>query len=66
MMSSRNILLTISYDGTEFCGWQRQDNAEGGEAGRTVQGEIEKALEKSIKKRQLFTVPVELTVEFML
>ncbi len=51
MMSSRNILLTISYDGTEFCGWQRQDNAEGGEAGRTVQGEIEKALEKIHKEK---------------
>ncbi len=50
-MSSRNILLTISYDGTEFCGWQRQDNAEGGEAGRTVQGEIEKALEKIHKEK---------------
>ena len=45
-MSSRNILLTISYDGTDFCGWQRQDLAQGGEAERTVQGEIEKALEK--------------------
>ncbi len=46
-MSSRNILLTISYDGTGFCGWQRQDLAQGGgEAERTVQGEIEKALEK--------------------
>ena len=42
----RNILLTISYDGTDFYGWQRQDDAEGGEAGRTVQGEIEKALQK--------------------
>ena len=47
----RNILLTISYDGTDFCGWQRQDNAEGGEAGRTVQGEIEKALEKIHKEK---------------
>jgi len=47
----RNILLTISYDGTDFCGWQRQDNAAtGGEAERTVQGEIEKALEKIHKQ----------------
>ena len=50
-MSSRNILLTISYDGTDFCGWQRQDDAQGGEAGRTVQGEIEKALEKIHKEK---------------
>ena len=47
----RNILLTISYDGTDFCGWQRQDDAAtGGEAERTVQGEVEKALEKIHKE----------------
>ena len=34
----RNIKLIISYDGTDLCGWQIQNN------GRTVQGEIEKAL----------------------
>lgn len=34
----RNILLTIEYDGTNFCGWQRQSNF------RTVQGEVENAL----------------------
>lgn len=43
---NRNILLSISYDGTDFCGWQRQDNETGGEAQRTVQGEVEKALQK--------------------
>ncbi len=42
----RNILLTISYDGTSFCGWQRQDKADNGEPVRTVQGEIENALQK--------------------
>ena len=47
----RNILLTISYDGTDFCGWQRQDDKDGGEANRTVQGEIEKALEKLHKQK---------------
>jgi len=46
----RNILLTISYDGTDFCGWQRQDK-KGVEAERTVQGEIEKALEKLHKQK---------------
>ncbi|NLK46318.1 MAG: tRNA pseudouridine(38-40) synthase TruA [Treponema sp.] len=35
----RNIFLIVSYDGTNFCGWQKQDNQ------RTVQGEIEKVLE---------------------
>ncbi len=45
-MNEKNILLKISYDGTDFCGWQRQDKQTGGEAERTVQGEVEKALEK--------------------
>ncbi len=34
----KNTLLTISYDGTNFSGWQRQPNQ------RTVQGDMEKAL----------------------
>lgn len=34
----RNIKLTIEYDGTNYCGWQVQEN------GPSVQGEIEKAL----------------------
>ena len=41
----RNILLTISYDGTNFCGWQKQDGQ------RTVQGELEKALETVHKSK---------------
>ena len=66
----KNILLTVSYDGTDFCGWQRQDlppapagdgaggaagsAAQGGaraEAFRTVQGELEKALERLCKQK---------------
>lgn len=47
----RNILLKISYDGTDFCGWQRQDDVNGCEAERTVQGEIEKALLKLHKEK---------------
>lgn len=35
-----NILLTISYDGTNYCGWQRQPN------GKTIQGCLEKTLEE--------------------
>ncbi len=41
----RNILLTVSYDGTNFCGWQKQMK-HGKETFRTVQGEVEKALSK--------------------
>jgi len=35
-----NIKMTIEYDGSGFCGWQRQNNQ------RTVQGEVEKLLKK--------------------
>lgn len=34
----RNIKLTIAYDGTDYSGWQRQNNA------TTIQGEIERQL----------------------
>jgi tRNA pseudouridine38-40 synthase len=37
---NRNIKLITAYDGTDFCGWQRQESE------RTVQGIIEQALEK--------------------
>lgn len=50
-----NILLTVSYDGTDFCGWQRQDKSGNGSPVRTVQGEIENALFKMLK------VPVKLS-----
>ncbi|MEO0225517.1 MAG: tRNA pseudouridine(38-40) synthase TruA [candidate division WOR-3 bacterium] len=41
----RNIKITIEYDGTNYAGWQYQPNK------KTIQGEIEKALEKIFKKR---------------
>jgi len=46
---SRNIKLVIAYDGTNYHGWQRQDN------GISIQETIEKALEKMHGK------PVNLT-----
>ncbi|WP_053955676.1 tRNA pseudouridine(38-40) synthase TruA [Inediibacterium massiliense] len=40
----KNVKMIIEYDGTNFYGWQKQKNA------RTVQEEIEKALERILKK----------------
>ena len=41
-MEHKRILLTISYDGTAYSGWQFQEN------GPSIQEEIEKALEKAL------------------
>lgn len=40
----RNIKLLIEYDGTNYVGWQRQEN------GKSVQGEIESALQRVLQK----------------
>lgn len=40
MTEGRTIRLLLSYDGTDFSGWQRQS------ADRSVQGELERALER--------------------
>ncbi len=46
----RTIKLTIEYDGTDFRGWQKQNQGE-----RTVQGEIESAL------TQILQEPISIT-----
>ena len=54
----RNIKLLISYDGTVYSGWQRQGapgSAGQGIARETVQGTIEKALEKIHKEAVALT-----------
>lgn len=38
MSTTRNIKLLIGYDGSDYCGWQRQNN------GPSIQGEIEALL----------------------
>ncbi|MCX7785076.1 MAG: tRNA pseudouridine(38-40) synthase TruA [candidate division WOR-3 bacterium] len=40
-----NVLIEIEYDGTEYAGWQYQPHR------RTIQGEIEKALYKILRKK---------------
>ncbi|HLX11782.1 MAG TPA: tRNA pseudouridine(38-40) synthase TruA [Bacteroidota bacterium] len=40
---TRNIKLTLEYDGTNYVGWQRQAS------GRSIQGEIEKVLEQVLQ-----------------
>ena len=41
-MEQKRILLTVSFDGTAYVGWQFQEN------GPSIQNEIEKALEKAL------------------
>lgn len=43
-MQNKNILLTISYDGTNFFGWQKQDGV------NTIQGHLETALSNLFKQ----------------
>lgn len=43
-MNGKNILLTVAYDGTNYFGWQKQDNV------KTIQGELEKALSNLFKQ----------------
>ena len=42
---TKNFKLVIEYDGSAYCGWQRQKDD------RTVQGEIERALETMTRKK---------------
>lgn len=48
-ISQRNIKLTLEYDGTDWHGWQIQENAP------TVQGELEKAIAAITQERRRVT-----------
>lgn len=39
----KNIKLLIEYDGTNYCGWQRQDNAQ------SIQQKVEEAIERATR-----------------
>ena len=45
-----NYKLLISYDGTNYCGWQNQPQA------KTIQGEIESALKKIFQDKLIYLV----------
>jgi len=46
----RTVKLTLAYDGTDFCGWQKQSQARGAKAGpRSVQECVEAALARMHK-----------------
>jgi tRNA pseudouridine38-40 synthase len=45
----RNIKLTIEYDGTNYCGWQRQNNV------MTIQEKLERAIEEITGEKALIT-----------
>jgi tRNA pseudouridine38-40 synthase len=44
MSTTRNIRLVIGYDGSDYCGWQRQNN------GRSIQGDIETLLARMCRE----------------
>ena len=41
----RNLKITVQYDGTKYCGWQKQPNSPG------IQGEIEYAIYEITKEK---------------
>lgn len=45
----RNIKLIIEYDGTNYCGWQRQNNV------MTIQEKVERAIEEITDEKALIT-----------
>ena len=55
MSETQKIKLLISYDGTDFCGWQRQKDHKHGPSAPSIQETLEKALEK------LFNHPINVS-----
>ena len=40
----KRVMLIVAYDGTNYCGWQVQNN------GTTIEGELNKALSSLLKE----------------
>lgn len=49
-MNTFSYRITLSYKGSAYFGWQKQPNV------RTIQGEVEKALEKMAKSKNILTI----------
>jgi len=43
-------MLTIAYEGTDFCGWQRQEPPPPAEPMRTVQGVLQQAVREAVRQ----------------
>lgn len=43
-IQSKRIMLTVAYDGTDYCGWQVQKN------GNTIEGELNRCLSELLKE----------------
>jgi len=44
-MADKNIMLVVAYEGTRYCGWQRQPDSLG------IQGELEYACMQAFNKK---------------
>lgn len=54
-----NILIKVTYDGTNYHGYQVQNKL------KTIEGELSKAINNTLKKKQKFILLVGLIGEFM-
>ncbi|MDR0908193.1 MAG: tRNA pseudouridine(38-40) synthase TruA [Spirochaetaceae bacterium] len=59
----RNIALTVAYDGTDYCGWQKQkqtqEHSQKGREQHTEQKTIQETIEDALEKMQSKRAPAE-------
>jgi tRNA pseudouridine38-40 synthase len=48
-MNSRRVKLLLSYDGTDYCGWQKQINAAKPSIQETLEGSLEKVFKEPVR-----------------